>query len=204
MVRGSARRVALYLRVSTDGQNASNQQTELEAVAKRSGWQVVEVYRDHGISGAKGRDGRPAFDRLCRDATRREFDVVMAWSVDRLGRSLQDLIGFLNELHSVGCDLYLHQQALDTTTPAGKALFQMLGVFAEFERSLIRARVLAGLKRAKAAGKTLGRPKVGPEVEKAIRTRLKKGKKGMRKIAAELGVGTSTVQRVKREIAEAA
>jgi DNA invertase Pin-like site-specific DNA recombinase len=194
------RRVALYLRVSTDGQTTTNQQAELEAVAKRSGWDVVEVYKDHGISGAKGRDGRPAFDRLCQDATRRKFDVVAAWSVDRLGRSLQDLIGFLNELHAVGVDLYLHQQAVDTTTPAGKALFQMLGVFAEFERSLIRARVLAGLKRARAAGKTLGRPKVEAGVELAIRAQLKGGKK----IAAELGVGTSTVQRVRAEMRDTA
>jgi DNA invertase Pin-like site-specific DNA recombinase len=204
MVQGKVRRAALYLRVSTDGQTTTNQQAELEAVAKRSGWEVVGVYRDHGISGAKGRNGRPAFNRLCQDATRRKFDVVMAWSVDRLGRSLQDLIGFLGELHSVGVDLYLHQQAVDTTTPAGKALFQMLGVFAEFERSMIRARVLAGLKRARTEGRTLGRPKVAEEVEKVIRARLKSGKEGMRKIAAELGVGTSVVQRVREEMNAAA
>jgi DNA invertase Pin-like site-specific DNA recombinase len=200
MTSGSTRRAALYLRVSTtDRQTTVNQERELQAVARRSAWQIVEVYKDHGISGAKGRDGRPAFDRLCKDATRRKFEIVMAWSVDRLGRSLQDLIGFLNDLHGVRCDLYLHQQAVDTTTPAGKALFQMLGVFAEFERSLIRARVLAGLKRAKAAGKVLGRPKVEQQIEQAIRARLKTGKLGLRKIAKELGVGTSTVQRVKQE-----
>src|SRR5262249_38395111 len=94
--------------------------------------QVVRVYKDHGISGAKGRNGRPAFDTLCRDATKRQFDVVMAWNVDRLGRSLKDLVAFLSELHALGIDLFLHQQGLDTTTPAGKAMFQMLGVFAEF------------------------------------------------------------------------
>src|SRR5215467_5922199 len=99
------------------------------------GWQIVKVYKDHGISGAKGRNGRPAFDSLCKAAARREFDVVMAWSVDRLGRGLQDLVGFLSELHALGIDLFLHQQGFDTTTPAGKAMFQMLGVFAEFERS---------------------------------------------------------------------
>src|SRR5579872_2714291 len=93
------KRAAFYLRVSTDGQTTANQQAELEAVAKRSGWQVVEIYRDHGISGAKGRNGRPAFHRLCKDATRRKFDIVAAWSVDRLGRSLQDLVTFLGEMH---------------------------------------------------------------------------------------------------------
>ena len=105
--------------------------------------------KDHGISGAKGRNGRPAFDALCRDATKRQFDVVMAWNVDRLGRSLKDLVAFLSELHALGIDLFLHQQGLDTTTPAGKAMFQMLGVFAEFEHSIIQERVRAGLQRAK-------------------------------------------------------
>jgi DNA invertase Pin-like site-specific DNA recombinase len=92
------------------------------------GWDIVKVYKDHGISGAKGRERRPAFDTLCRDAAKRQFDMVMAWSVDRLGRSLQDLVGFLSELHALRIDLFLHQQGLDTTTPAGKAMFQMLGI----------------------------------------------------------------------------
>jgi DNA invertase Pin-like site-specific DNA recombinase len=115
------------------------------------GCDIVHVYKDHGISGAKGRDKRPAFDRLCRDAAKRQFDMVMAWSVDRLGRSLQDLVGFLSELHALKIDLFLHQQGLDTTTPAGKAMFQMMGVFAEFERAMIQERVRAGLARAKSA-----------------------------------------------------
>jgi DNA invertase Pin-like site-specific DNA recombinase len=194
------KRVALYLRVSTDGQTTANQQRELEEVAARRGWHVVEVYKDHGISGAKGRDKRPAFDRLCKDATRGKFEVVAAWSVDRLGRSLQDLLAFLGEAHAVGVDLYLHQQAVDTTTPAGKALFQMMGVFAEFERSMIRERVNAGLKRARAQGKTLGRPKVAPKIEAAVRASLRSGK-GIRRVATELGLGTSTVQRIKGEMA---
>src|SRR5204862_4066822 len=122
-----------------------------------------------GISGAKSRDKRPAFDALCRDATKRQFDVVMAWSVDRLGRSLQDLVGFLAELHALKVDLFLHQQGLDTTTPAGKAMFQLLGVFAEFERSIIQERVRAGLRRARSEGKRLGRPPIAPELEKRIR-----------------------------------
>jgi DNA invertase Pin-like site-specific DNA recombinase len=93
------RQVALYTRVSTDRQTTENQERELRAIASRAGWHVVQVYCDEGISGAKGRDERPAFDALCKDAARRQFDMVMAWSVDRLGRSLQDLIGFLSELH---------------------------------------------------------------------------------------------------------
>jgi len=189
------------LRVSTtNGQTTLNQQRELEQVAANSGWEIVRVYQDEGISGAKGRDKRPAYDELLRDATRHQFDMVAAWSVDRLGRSLQDLTAFLSEIHSLGVDLYLHQQAVDTSTPAGKALFQMMGVFAEFERSIIRERVNAGLARAKAQGKQLGRPRVSETVETAIREQLAKGV-GVKRIAREMRVGTSVVQRVKREAA---
>src|SRR5499426_1719317 len=125
------KRAVLYLRVSTLDQTTANQERELREVASRIGCEIVKVYKDHGISGAKGRNKRPAFDALCRDATKRQFEVIMAWSVDRLGRSLQDLVSFLSELHALRVDLYLHQQGLDTMTPAGKALFQMMGVFAE-------------------------------------------------------------------------
>jgi len=137
------KRAVLYLRVSTVDQTTANQERELREIAGRMGCEIVKVYKDHGISGAKGRDKRPAFDALCRDATKRQFDVVMAWSVDRLGRSLQDLVTFLSEIHALGIDLFLHQQGLDTTTPAGKAMFGMLGVFAEFERAMIQERVRA-------------------------------------------------------------
>src|SRR4029450_13045155 len=103
------KRATIYLRVSTQDQTTSNQEHELRQAAERAGWQVAKVYKDHGISGAKGRNGRPAFDALCRDATKRQFDVVMAWNVDRLGRSLKDLVAFLSELHALGIDLFLHQ-----------------------------------------------------------------------------------------------
>lgn len=193
------KRVALYLRVSTDGQTTENQRLELERIAEHTGWRIVNVFEDHAISGAKGREKRPALDNLLKDASRRKFDLVAAWSVDRLGRSLQNLLEFLAELHALGVDLYLHQQGIDTTTPAGKAMFQMCGVFAEFERSIIRERVNAGLTRAKANGKMLGRPRIDSEVEAAIRAALAKRDKGMRKIARELGVGVSVVQRINME-----
>jgi DNA invertase Pin-like site-specific DNA recombinase len=144
-------RAALYLRVSTLNQNTDNQELQLREVAVRAGYEITRVYRDHGISGAKGRDQRPQFDALCKDAARRRIDLNMSWSVDRLGRSLTDLLEFLKEIHALRIDLYLHQQGLDTTTPSGKAMFQMMGVFAELERSLIRERVRAGLARAKAS-----------------------------------------------------
>jgi DNA invertase Pin-like site-specific DNA recombinase len=203
--------VAIYTRVSTDQQTTENQERELREVAARMDWRIVEIYRDEGVSGAKSRAERPAFDALCRDAARRRFDMVMAWSVDRLGRSLQDLVGFLSELHALGIDLFLHQQGLDTTTPAGKAMFQMMGVFAEFERAMIRERVKSGLARAKAGGKRLGRPRLGDErkpgqpprlgVEEAIRCDLATGEIGMIKIAKRHGVGVGTVQRIKATLA---
>ena len=193
------KRAALYLRVSTDGQTTENQRRELENVAARSGWTIVGVYEDAGVSGAKGRDKRPAFDKLCKDAARRKFDVVMAWSVDRLGRNLQDLVGFLNELRALGVDLFLHKQGMDTTTAAGRMLFQMCGVFAEFERAMIVERVNSGLARARdkgtKSGKAIGRPRIDPAKEAAIRAASAEGK-GKLKTAKELGVGVSVVQRV--------
>ena len=193
------RRAVLYLRVSTLDQTTANQERELREIAGRMGCEIVKVYKDHGVSGAKGRDKRPAFDALCRAATRREFDVIMAWSVDRLGRSLQDLAGFLSEIHTLGIDLFLHQQGLDTTTPAGKAMFQMMGVFAEFERAMIQERVRAGLRRAMDEGKTLGRPRLDADLEKAIRKALSEPERpGVREIAKQFGVAPGTVQRISR------
>jgi DNA invertase Pin-like site-specific DNA recombinase len=192
--------VAIYTRVSTDHQTTENQERELRAIADRMGWTVVEVYKDQGVSGAKGRNGRPAFDALCKDAARRRFDMIMAWSVDRLGRSLQDLVVFLSELHALGIDLFLHQQGVDTTTPAGKALFQMMGVFAGFERAMIRERVKSGLERARAQGKVLGRPTIDSEKEAAILADLRSSKAGIIKLAGLHGVGVGTVQRIKAEM----
>ena len=162
---------------------------------------MVAVFTDAGISGTKGRDQRPGYDRLCRGIARREFDQVAAWSVDRLGRSLQELVTFLGELHAKGVDLYLHQQGIDTGTPAGKAMFQMLGVFAEFERAMIVERVKAGLARARSEGKRLGRRPISADVVERIRVRLETGA-GILKTAKALGVGVGvgTVHRVKREM----
>jgi DNA invertase Pin-like site-specific DNA recombinase len=197
------KRVAIYLRVSTAEQTVENQRRELAAVADRHGWNVVAVFSDEGISGTKGRERRPGYDRLCKGVARRDFDQVAAWSVDRLGRSLQDLVGFLGELHAKGVDLYLHQQGLDTGTPAGKAMFQMMGVFAEFERAMIVERVNAGLARAKAQGKRLGRPTVAADKEAVVR-RLLAGGTGIIKTARLAGVGVSAVQRIKTALDDAA
>ena len=193
----SGKRAAIYTRVSTDSQTIENQLRELRQVAERRGWEVVEVYNDAGISGAKGRDGRPGLDLLLKDAGRRKFDVVMAWAIDRLGRSLIDLLGTIQHLEAVGVDLYLDQQAIDTTTPMGKLVFQVTGAFAEFERSMIRQRVRAGLKRAVANGARLGRPKIDASLERKAQRQLERGT-GILKVAKSLGLGTGTIQRIKR------
>lgn len=192
-------RAALYARVSTDRQSTENQLRELREAAERLGWEVVEEFIDRGISGAKGRKDRPKLDAMLKGVARKDFDIVASWSVDRLGRSLIDLVNMLQELHSTGVDLYLHQQGINTTTPAGKALFGMMGVFAEFERGMIQERVRAGLARAKAkgtkSGKAIGRPAVSPAIEDRIRELRAEGL-GMLKIAAQAGCGVSVVQRV--------
>jgi DNA invertase Pin-like site-specific DNA recombinase len=188
------KRVAFYLRVSTGEQTTENQRRELEVVAQHRGWDVVVVYEDKGISGAKGREKRPQFDRMLRDAVRGKFDVLAAWAVDRLGRSLQDLVGTLGELRAAGVDLFLHQQALDTTTPSGRAMFGMLSVFAEFERAMIQERVKAGLARARSNGKMLGRPKTAAD-EKGILGAIRGGL-SIRKTAMQFGVTPAKVQRL--------
>jgi DNA invertase Pin-like site-specific DNA recombinase len=189
------KRVGIYLRVSTSGQTVENQRQALATVAEQRGWQIVGEYVDHGVSGAKGRDKRPAFDRLATDAGHGKLDLVAAWSIDRVGRSLGHLVEFMDELRSRGVGIYLHQQQVDTSTAAGRAFLQMAGVFAEFERSIIVERINAGLARARKAGRVGGRPPVDAKVEKQILQLRAKGN-GKLKIARTLGCGVSTVQRV--------
>ncbi len=193
------KRAAFYLRVSQDSQTTENQFRILQEVAERSGWIVVAVFEDHGISGAKGRDKRPGYDALLKAISRREIDIAAAWSVDRLGRSLQDLVGFLSDIQAKGCDLYLHQQALDTSTPSGRMLYQLCGVFAEFERELVKSRVLAGLARARANGVQFGRPNLSLERRTKVQKALTNGL-SIRQAAKATGVSTASVQRIKRSM----
>ena len=201
MSTNASLRVALYVRVSTDGQTVANQEQELREVAGAKGWDVAEVYRDEGVSGAKGREARNGLDKMLKDAVRGRFGVLMAWSVDRLGRSLQDLIQTLNDLRAANCDLYLQRQALDTRTSSGRAMFQMLGVFAEFEREMIRERVKSGIERARRmgtkSGRPIGRPKVSLEIERKVRALRRRGY-GLVKIGRTLRVGTRTAERILR------
>jgi DNA invertase Pin-like site-specific DNA recombinase len=189
------KRVGIYLRVSTVDQTTDNQRLDLQRVASQRGWNVVELYIDHGISGSKDREKRPAFNKLCKDATNGKLDLVAAWSIDRLGRSLQHVVTFLNELRTMNVDLYIHQQSVDSSTPGGKAMLSMCAVFAEFERNMIIERVTAGMTRAKSQGKVFGRPKVSPAVEQHIRE-LRAAGHGFIKTSKLAGVGVSTVQRV--------
>jgi DNA invertase Pin-like site-specific DNA recombinase len=159
---------------------------------------VIEVYSDAGISGAKGRNGRPGLDSMLNEASRRKFDIVMVWAIDRLGRWLSDLLDTIQHLEACGVDLYLDQQAIDTTTPMGKLVFQLTGAFAEFERTMIHQRIKAGLKRAVAQGVKLGRPKIDGATERKVRRQLAKGV-GILKVARSLGIGTGTVQRIASE-----
>ena len=196
------KRCGIYLRVSTDQQTTENQRRVLLEVAERSGWDVIAIFEDQGISGAKGRDQRPGYDALLKAIGRREIDMVAAWSVDRLGRSLPDLVAFLSDIQARGCDLYLHQQALDTSTPTGRMMFQMLGVFAEFERAMISNRVRAGQQRSRAQGVRFGRPPIAPIDIDKVKVRLGKGQ-SIRVIAKATGMSTASVMRVKRSMATA-
>jgi DNA invertase Pin-like site-specific DNA recombinase len=190
------RRAAIYVRVSTDRQTVENQIAKLTEVAAGRGWLIVATFNDAGISGAKGRKERPGLDDMLKRAQRGEFDVVMAWAIDRVGRSLLDLLNTVQHLEACSVDLYLDQQQIDTTTPTGKLLFQITGAFAEFERSMIRDRINAGLARAKAKGTKLGRPAIDdPKLVARIKAMRNDGV-GILKIAKTLEVGTSVVQRL--------
>ena len=189
-------RCAIYTRVSTDDQTTQNQILELKEIAQRKGLTVVSEFTDEGVSGAKGRDKRTGFDNLIKGAIKKDFATILVWSVDRLGRSLQDLVSFLNEIHSVDCDLYIHQSGVDTSTPAGKMMFQMCGVFAEFERGMIRERVKSGQDRAKSQGKHIGRPSnLNDGLVHSVKYMRDQGV-CIRKIARDLKIGVSTVYKV--------
>ena len=188
--------IAIYARVSTDKQSTENQLLELRTLCTRLGYTIVKEYTDNGISGAKSRDERPALDLLLKDATRRKFGMVMCWSIDRLGRSLQHLVEILNELQALKIDLYFQQQGMDTSTPSGRMIFSVFGAIGEFERNLIRERVLAGQQRAKANGVKLGRPsKMNDGMRSAVKLLREKGM-GIKQIARELQIGVGTVYSV--------
>ncbi len=188
------KRAVLYLRVSKNDQTIENQRIELERVAAAKGWKIIATFKDEGVSGAFGREVRAQYDSMLKQSVQAKFDVVLAWDVSRLSRSLVDLVTTLDELHACGIDLYLHQQAIDTTTPAGKAMFQMCGVFAEFERGILSERVKAGLNRAREHGKILGRPIKVANLKKIIED--KKSGKTIRQIAENHKLSIGKVHKI--------
>lgn len=192
-------KVVIYGRVSTSDQTTDNQIYKLKEIIEINGWDQVDFYVDEGISGTKGRDKRPEFDRMCKDMVRRKFNRILVWDVSRLGRSLQHLVEFLNDVNSLGINLYIHQSGLDTSTPSGRMMFQMVGVFSEFERSMISERVKLGLQRVQRQGKRLGRPKtVTCELRDKVCHLLDQGR-SYNFINRELGTPKSTISRIKNE-----
>jgi DNA invertase Pin-like site-specific DNA recombinase len=187
-----SKRIAIYARVSTSQQTCENQLNELRVVADRAGYQIVAEFVDEGISGSRGRQNRPALDQMLKECTRRRFDLVMCWDISRLGRSVQNLIEIMNELQSLKVDLFFLQQGMDTSTASGRMMFSVFGALAEYERELIRERVLAGQARAKAAGVKFGRPKTITENTRETVRLLRDQGIGIRKIARTLGIGVSS------------
>ena len=187
----SIRRVAIYARVSTADQDPEVQLRELRPYAAKRGWHIATEYIDHGVSGAK--DRRPALDKLLAAARKRKIDLVLVWALDRLGRSLRHLVVTVEEFGHLGIDLVSYTQPIDTTTPAGKLTFAVLGAVAEFERSMIQERVRAGVARARAAGKQLGRPPIEIDPDYLAR-RIAHGE-SLRAIARSLGTSDTTIRR---------
>ena len=189
-------RAVIYGRVSTQKQTTDNQVLELREVCKRNGWTIVKEITDNGISGSKGRNLRPGFDELHKIVSRKDADMIVVWSIDRLGRSLSDLVAFMGELETKAINFYSHQQAIDSRTPAGKMSFAIFSAVAEFERNIIRERVMAGLARAKSEGKKLGRPtNVNVNTGVAVKLLREKGA-SIHSIAKQLKIGVSTTTRL--------
>lgn len=189
-------KAVLYTRVSTSKQTTENQTRELREVCLRNNWSIVAELADTGISGSKGRTERPAFDQLHKMISRKEADIVVCWSIDRLGRSITDLVNLMTEIEAKGMNFYSHLQAIDSRTPAGKLSFAIFSAIAEFERNIIRERVISGLARVKSEGKKLGRPtKVNDNTKVAVKLLREKGT-SIPKIAKQLGIGVGTTYRL--------
>jgi DNA invertase Pin-like site-specific DNA recombinase len=186
-------KAAIYARVSTVDQEPGNQLQELRRYIQARGWTAVE-YTDKGVSGAK--DRRPALDQLLTDAKRRCFDVVVCWRLDRLGHNLRHLIALLEDLQALGIAFVSLAEGIDATTPAGRLQIQILGAIAEFERGRIVERVMAGLQRARAQGKRLGRPRAAIPVERLQTV----SSLPIDDAAQALGVSRSTVKRWRRQV----
>jgi len=185
------KKVAVYGRVSTKEQNPESQLLDLRKYVKLRDWEVYQEYVDHGISGME--ESRPALDRLMKDARKRKFDVLLVWRFDRFARSTKHLVTALEELEGLGIDFCSYQDSIDTSTNHGKLVFTIMGAIAEFERSLIRERVLAGVRRAKENGIRLGRPPLEVDIDKMKQLVLNGN--SVREIAKQMGISKSLVHK---------
>jgi DNA invertase Pin-like site-specific DNA recombinase len=191
------KRAAIYLRVSTDDQTTDNQRRDLERLAELRGWRVVGAYEDAGISGAKGREQRPGLSALLADAKKRRFDIALFWSVDRLGRSTMEVTRNMGELDACAVAQFYFKESMDTSTAHGRAMLEMAAVFATLERAMIRERVMSGIARVKATGRTksgrpIGRPVVDPKVAAKV-VAMRQAGKSVREVARAVGLSVGAV-----------
>ena len=189
-------KVCLYVRVSTSKQTVENQVRELTEYSNRCGYEIVEIYQDEGISGSKSRNERPSLDKMMKDGVRRRFDMVLCWSVDRLGRSVSHLVETMNELQENKIDIFFLKQGIDTSSSTGRLVFGIFSCISEMERTVIRERVISGLERVKSQGKKLGRPtKMNDGMKQAVKLLREKGM-GIKQISKQLQIGVGTVYSV--------
>ena len=189
-------KVAIYSRVSTNVQTTENQLLPLKEYVERMNYELVNIYQDEGISASKGRDQRPALNEMMKDAVKGKFKKVLVFDVSRLGRSLKDLINIMTDLKNQNIDFYFYNQGIDTTSSTGQMMFNLLGVLAQWELGQISERSKAGIARARAQGKTIGRPTtINESVEKSV-LMLRDKEYGIRKIATELKIGVGSVMRI--------
>lgn len=188
-------RAALYVRVSTLDQNPDSQLHDLLQLAQQRGWEVVERYKDHGISGTRSR--RPGLDQMMTDARRGKFDVLVVWASDRLARSTRHFLEVLDELAHVGVQFVSFRENIDTAGPLGRALTVIIGAIAELERSLIVERVRMGMRRAKLEGRRIGRMPVDVDIEALRRDRA--GGMSLREIGKSHRLGKTTVSRLLKQ-----
>jgi DNA invertase Pin-like site-specific DNA recombinase len=185
----------LYLRVSTLDQHPETQGIELRQFAQQRGYDIVEEYVDHGVSGTKVR--RPALDKLLRDAHRHRFDAVLVWSCDRLARSTKHFLQVLDELNELGIQFHSQREAIDTEGPLGRAIIVIISAIAELEKSLIVERVRAGMRRAKLEGRRIGRTPL--DVDRAAIVRDRHSGQSLTTVAKKHSVSRATVCRLMNE-----
>jgi DNA invertase Pin-like site-specific DNA recombinase len=188
--------VAVYLRCSTEGQDTTNQVIPLREYANRMNYRIVNEYCDHGISGSKSRNDRPALNEMMKDAVKGKFSKILVYSIDRLGRNISHLIEILDDLGNMKINLFFLSQGIDTETHHGKMVFQLMGILAQWERELIKERINVGISRAKSQGKHCGRPtNINESLVNAVMMLRNKGM-GIRKIATELKIGVCTTMKI--------